>query len=350
MRHRLIPLCCALLLSLGWMAVNAQDCPAVVETALERLQNACAGMRGNQACYGHHTLSAQLTAGLTEFAFNGVGDITPVETIQSLHLSPFNPANDEWGMTLMRIRADIPDSAPDQNVTLLAFGGVSIEPDTSGEFQPMQAFTFSTGSSSSGCSNVTENGLLIQTPEGVGRVTLWINQVKIRIGSTVLFQAEPGGNLTISTFEGSALVEAAGEVQEAVAGTTVRVPLDDALLPIAPPTVPEVFDFTATGLTTAVDITTAFTDGSITQLLPVVDEISPTIIESVDDDAPAVVSSPDQPAASDETTAAPTESPAASPDSDADTPADEPAPTEQPGGFLSGVIKCLKTLCVIPRG
>jgi hypothetical protein len=168
----------------------------------------------------------------------------------------------------MRIHADIPDDQRDQHVTLVAFGEVSLNPDSSGDYLPMQAFTFSTGDEGSpGCSSVTENGLLIQTPEGVGKVTLWLNQVKIRIGSTVLFQAQPGGDLAVSTFEGSAEVEALGEMQEAVAGTTVTVPMNDDLQPSAPPTVPQPFDIEAAGLIPVVDVTTSFTDQTVNQLI-----------------------------------------------------------------------------------
>jgi len=265
MQHKFISLIFALFISVGFVTA-AQDCPALVERALSRTENACAGMRGSQTCYGYQTLEAQLQEGLSPFAFNGVGDITGVDTIQSLRLSALDPVKDEWGITVMRVRADISDEYPNENVTLLAFGSVSINPVIGGDYQPMQAFAFQTGDASSGCTNITENGLLIQTPEGVGRVTMWINDVKVRIGSTVLFQAQPGGDLTISTFDGLAQVEAQDEIQEAPAGTRVRVPLNEAMQPAAPPLPSEVFDVDTTGLVPLVDVLTAFTDGSVRRL------------------------------------------------------------------------------------
>jgi hypothetical protein len=266
MRQRFVPLV-FLLFSISWTAVSAQDCPAMVQNALSRAQTACAIMRGNQACYGYQSLEAQLQEGLSPFAFNGVGDITPVDTIQSLRMSALDPVKDEWGVTLLRVRADISPELLNQNVTMLAFGAVSIDPDTSGDYQPMQAFAFRTGDAESGCTDITENGLIIQTPEGVGRVTLWINDVRVRIGSTVLFQAQPDGDLIVSTFEGHAEVEAQGETQEASSGMRVRVPLDADMHPSAPPTVPEPFDMTITGLESFMDVATSFTDGSVTQLI-----------------------------------------------------------------------------------
>lgn len=266
MRYKFIPLLFTFWLSVSLTTAAMQDCPALVQKALSRTENACAGMRGNQACYGYQTLEAQLQEGLSPFAFNGVGDITGVETIQSLHMSAMNPVTDEWGVTVMRVRADISEDYPDANVTLLAFGDVSLDAAQDGQQMPMQAFALHTGDSDSGCADITENGLLIQTPEGVGRITLWINDVHVRIGSTVLFQAQPGGDLTISTFAGLAQVEAQGQMQEAPAGMRVRVPLDDAMQPAAPPTLPEAFDAEATGLASLVLTVTAFTDGSVSQL------------------------------------------------------------------------------------
>jgi hypothetical protein len=257
-----------LLFCVGWAVAQVEDCPAILTNALARAQNSCAAMGGNQACYGYQSLDAQLSPGLSQFAFNGVGDITPVDTIQSLRLSALDPDTNEWGVAVMRIRADIPESQSRENVTLIAFGGVTLDPDTSGDYQPMQAFTVSTDANSSGCTNVTENGLLIQTPEGVGRVTLWVNQVKISIGSTILFQAQAGGDLAVSTFEGSAQVEVMGEMQEAVAGMTVVVPMDADLGPLAPPSAPQPFDGDATGLAALLNVSQSFTDRTVTSLLP----------------------------------------------------------------------------------
>jgi hypothetical protein len=266
MSRRFIPLV-FLLFSISWTAVSAQDCPGLVKNALSRAQTACAIMRGNQACYGYQTLDAQLQEGLSPFAFNGVGDITPVDTIESLHMSALDPVKDEWGITLMRVRADITSDQPNENVTLLAFGEVSIDPDKSGTFQPMQAFALKTGDAESGCTNITENGLLIQTPEGVGRVTLWINDVRVRVGSTVLFEAQPGGDLVVSTFEGHAEVQAQGETQEATAGMRVRVPMEADMHPSGAPTEPEPFDAESTGLALFLDVTTTYTDGTVAQLI-----------------------------------------------------------------------------------
>jgi SH3 domain-containing protein len=107
------------------------------------------------------------------------------------------------------------------------------------DYGPMQAFYVRTGDKSSTCEEAPNDGLLIQTPEGAGEVRLWINEVKIRLGSTVFVQAHQSGDMTISTLEGAAHVEAFGVEQTAVAGMTVSVPLDADSKASAPPKPPE---------------------------------------------------------------------------------------------------------------
>jgi hypothetical protein len=107
MQYKLMPFLLTIVLTVSFVAAATQDCPALVENALSKAQASCAIMRGNQACYGYQSLEAQLQEGLSPFAFNAVGDITPVDTIQSLHMSALNPVTDEWGVSVLRVRADI---------------------------------------------------------------------------------------------------------------------------------------------------------------------------------------------------------------------------------------------------
>jgi uncharacterized protein YgiM (DUF1202 family) len=108
-------------------------------------------------------------------------------------------------------------------------------------YQPMQAFTFKSGSESQNCAEIPKDGLIIQTPEGAGEVQLWINQVVVKLGSTVYFQAQPAGDMTVTTVEGHATVIAMGVTQTAVAGSSVRIKLDADMNVIAPPTPPQAY-------------------------------------------------------------------------------------------------------------
>jgi hypothetical protein len=115
----------------------------------------------------------------------------------------------------------------------------------SAEFGPMQAFYLQTGEETTGCAEAPENGVLIQTPDGVATVDLWINEVKIRLGSTAYVQAQGGGEMTIQLIEGSSEITALGVDQVALAGTELNVPMSDSLQPAAPPSLPQPYDASA---------------------------------------------------------------------------------------------------------
>jgi hypothetical protein len=102
-------------------------------------------------------------------------------------------------------------------------------------YGPMQAFYLQTGNEVSTCAEAPNDGILIQTPEGVAEVRLWINEVKIRLGSTAFIQARPGNEMVINTVEGRAIVEALGQEQVAPAGTSITIPLNENSAPSAPP-------------------------------------------------------------------------------------------------------------------
>jgi hypothetical protein len=109
-------------------------------------------------------------------------------------------------------------------------------------YGPMQAFTFRSTAHDAACAEAPDSGILVQTPEGMARVTLLINEVDVQIGSTVYFQAQPNGEMTVAVVEGSARVEAWGQAQKAFAGSQISVPIDENLMPSAPPNLPQPYD------------------------------------------------------------------------------------------------------------
>jgi uncharacterized protein YgiM (DUF1202 family) len=106
-------------------------------------------------------------------------------------------------------------------------------------FAPMQAFYIQTGENDDpSCAEVPENGVMIQTSEGVAQVDLWINEVRIRLGSTAFIQAQRSKKMTITMLEGESHVQAKGVEYSASAGTQLTIPMDQNLAPSAPPNPP----------------------------------------------------------------------------------------------------------------
>jgi hypothetical protein len=224
-----------------WLApalVLAQinSCPDIVSKALSAADAACKKTGRNQACYGNFNLQATGQPGADSFTFNKVGDIVNIADVQTLKLSPMNVNDDQWGVALMKLQANIPDTLPGQNVTFLLFGDVeitnavnsTIDPDKT----PMQAFYLRTGAGDAQCDQAPESGLLVQTPKGVGEVAFNVNGVDVQMGSTVFFQTTSDqGGMTVSTLEGAAYVTSHKDTQVIVPGTWARVPVARKLVP-----------------------------------------------------------------------------------------------------------------------
>jgi len=104
-------------------------------------------------------------------------------------------------------------------------------------FAPMQAFYLETAQPDS-CAEVPASGVLVQTPEGVAEISVWINEVKISLGSTAYVRAQANGQMIVTMLEGHANVEAFGVTQTALAGSEIVVPLGSDGLPNGAPQAP----------------------------------------------------------------------------------------------------------------
>jgi len=207
-------------------------CPAIVAAALAAVDSFCTETGRNQICYGNFQIEFTPQAEVGEVTFNQIGDIVDVGDIASLQLSPMDTENGYWGVVLMQLQANLPDTLPGQNVTFLLFGDVSVTSAVSpeqladGEFNPLQAFYLTTGIGDSQCAEAPDSGLLVQTPEGVGQISFIVNEVEVQMGSTVLFQAGSEQQLTASTLEGVALLKSGGLLFPVIAGTHQNLSLE----------------------------------------------------------------------------------------------------------------------------
>lgn len=232
-----------LLLSTGLILAQSEQCSDIVERAFSAVDRSCQGTSRNEVCYGNIALEAIPQAQVRDFNFSHTGDIESVSRIQSLQLHGMDEARGEWGLALMRLQATLPDSLPGQNATLILFGDVGIERRVNIETNPMQAFFLETGLGHPRCSEVPQHGLIVQTPHGASEVKINVNGLDVVMGSTVLFQAHAGQDMQITTIEGSAVVEMDGQQFPVLAGTRIRIPLDENLNAIGTPSLPESYAF-----------------------------------------------------------------------------------------------------------
>lgn len=109
-------------------------------------------------------------------------------------------------------------------------------------YSPMQAFYFKTGIGQTQCADAPVSGVLVQTPQGAGKVNFNINGIDIALGSTAFLTAPEGENNTcLSLLTGDMDVSASGSGQNANPGERVCVPMNEDGSP-GKPLPPEPFD------------------------------------------------------------------------------------------------------------
>jgi hypothetical protein len=221
---------------------GARTCPLIVAEALAQVEQTCSGISRDQVCYGNVRLDVTPRAGVTDFNFSQAGDVVGVADIASLRLSSMDIGQDVWGIALMRVRATVPDTLPGQGVTMLLFGDVEIRQGDQTNYGSMGAFYFRSGFNDRACAEAPDSGILVQTPAGVGTISLLVNEVQVDVGSTLYMQAQPGAELSINTLQGIATATAFGVTQVIPAGSEVRIPLDANGVASGPPTPAQPYD------------------------------------------------------------------------------------------------------------
>jgi hypothetical protein len=299
-----------LFLSIAIVSAQTPPCPANYASALDQTQAVCDATGRNQACYGNSTINLTPFSQADDVVFDLPGDMTDVEIIRSLSLSALDEETGDWGISMMRLLANL-DPNQTEDITMLLFGDVEIEsavepsitqsattttyanirrfPNTTAPvvnsvvaqtsltvvgrlednswvhismpdsnitgwvyaellndfeienllvvesiqpyFAPMQAFYYRSGNELD-CASVPSDGLLIQTPIGVGRVTVWVNEVTIdfmsNTGSTALILTPSDETMSIELLEGAASIQSNQGGYVAVAGSVTTVDLPNA--------------------------------------------------------------------------------------------------------------------------
>jgi hypothetical protein len=237
----------------------AQQCLSIVTDALERAGAECLQTKRNEICYGYNNIVALPNANPDTFNFDEHGDIAPVDQIEVMELSPFNEENEEWGIAIARVQAQLPDTLPGQNVTIVFFGGVSVQ-NEGVNADGVQAFRFETGIGTERCLGLPPDGIIIETPEDATVLTFDINGTEVTLGSTAFLQtfSENDGSetmLRIGMLEGLGFISANGQTTRIADGQQTLIPLDANLQAVGAPEPASEFD------SGTLDIMTAFIEG-----------------------------------------------------------------------------------------
>lgn len=136
MQRRLVTILC-LMLTLAGLAFSTQrgftqdsgnkDCPTLVVQALQEVGNSCGGLARNSACYGFNRVNATFSDTVADEFFSKPSDQSKLKLLQSIETAALNESLKEWGVAVMSVQANIPDSLPGQAVSFILLGDVQVD-------------------------------------------------------------------------------------------------------------------------------------------------------------------------------------------------------------------------------
>lgn len=223
MRHFTLMVLVFILFAAAGVYAQQETCPAEMEVVLNTIQDECAALERNEACYGNRRIETE-TIDDSE-RFSQIGDTIAINHLRSLRTYPLSLETDEWGIAVLSLQANLPDTLPGQRVTMIVFGDAEIRPDDAAPDDyrmPMQAFYLRTGIGAPACKNVPQGGVLVQNPREAA-VNLLINGFELKIASTAFLTAQDPNQLTVSTLEGNVQVTSGGITGNVPVGFTLTV-------------------------------------------------------------------------------------------------------------------------------
>lgn len=132
-----VPLILLGLVSLSSARQQDTTCPALIEQALGSIGSNCASLGRNSACYGFQDVLATFSDETPPDSFSQPSDRVGLLTLKNIGTSPMNTTLQEWGIALLNLQANLPDTLPGQNVVFMLLGDTEVE----NAVHPDDAFT-----------------------------------------------------------------------------------------------------------------------------------------------------------------------------------------------------------------
>src|ERR1041385_7897041 len=225
------------------------SCQVLINRAIQASGNYCGGTGSNHACYGNAKIQAELASDATH-RFSKPGDTVAFAEIHRLTASPLNLENNNWGIAVFKVMANLPRSLPGETVTMIVFGNTTLD-NQSGN---LESFYFFSEFGQITCEAVPFDGLVINVPDGSG-VRMHVNGAELTLMGTASLKAAKGKEMEVSLLSGSGRIVSNGQEQYFGAGQKVQVGLggENGVQSISAPSAPE--PITQAELNTACNMT-----------------------------------------------------------------------------------------------
>jgi len=174
------------------VTAQVEDCEVIVREALGSVDGLCEGLDRNTACYGSSMVDSEtIVSPRPDGFFAQPGDKEVLTNFTAIHPHPLDLETGEFGVTLLNVLANVPNTVPGQAVLLLLVGDAQLTNESgvdSTDQSAFQSFFFRPGIGDSPCYDADPT-LTIQTPGNI-TTTLYLNGVETEMS--------PGTLLTIT--------------------------------------------------------------------------------------------------------------------------------------------------------
>jgi hypothetical protein len=106
---------------------NLSVCSALAQEALDQSAQNCGDLGVNDACYGYNRVSVLFNRDLSEDLFSEPSDRADVAELQTIETSAYNQSSAFWGVAVMKLQANIPNTLPGQAVTFILMGETEVQ-------------------------------------------------------------------------------------------------------------------------------------------------------------------------------------------------------------------------------
>ena len=108
-------------------------CNTLVTQALQAVGSNCQGVGRNAACYGFDRVDVRFSTVVAEGTFSQPADTAPLVEMADIHTQSLSLEESRWGIAVMNVQANIPNTLPGQAVTFMLLGDVQVQNDVAPE-------------------------------------------------------------------------------------------------------------------------------------------------------------------------------------------------------------------------
>jgi hypothetical protein len=114
-------------MSVAVAAAQPSTCAPLVAEALRAVDTNCTDLGRNSVCYGFNRVDASFFSQAEEGFFSAPADRAPLTELASIQTAPLDEEAGQWGVAMMNVQANVPNTLPGQAVTFVLLGDARVE-------------------------------------------------------------------------------------------------------------------------------------------------------------------------------------------------------------------------------